>query len=598
MPTLEIPERPKKIKTPVPVLTIPWKNRIRNVADLNAESAILQYWNEIQSGGVNAGKWIKLLYDVILQGLTEHRWFFSWKRADNAIRFVERYCHHYKGKLAPQRIRLSLWERATLELIFGIVDDSVRRLFVEVFLLIGRKQGKTILCAAICTYLAYCGEYGAECYALAPKIDQSDLLFSAVEYNVHAEPELDSITKSTKYRGLFIQETNTTIKKLAFSSKKSDGYNPQFWSADEVAAWPGVAGLRQWEVMVSGTGAREEPLGIALSSGGYENDGLFDELMKRGTSFLMGNSREKHLLPILYMIDDPAKWDDLEELEKSLPGLGESVSRDFIRKEIDIAHESISKEIEFKTKYCNLKQNLSTAFLRAEVIEKAFGWRKPMEDIRNHYSVLGIDLSQSTDLTCGICVTEVDGIIWTHAHFWLPKNKLEEATKRDGIPYEIYIRKGFLSLSGEEFIDNNDVLIWCMDLVRKYKVFPLMIGYDRWGSLELVQKLNAKSFKTDTVTQGFNLSSVMDTVEGMLKEGRIRDMDDNDMLKIHFADAAQQMESNTENAHPRKKLVKISKYAHVDGMAALMDAMAMRIFKWGELGTRLTNKRDKQPAEE
>ena len=101
--------------------------------------------------------------------------------------------------------------------------------------------------------------------------------------------------------------TNTIIKKLAFTSKKSDGYNPMFYCADEVAAWPGVNGLRQWGVMVSGTGAREEPLGMAISSGGYENEGLFDELMKRGTGFLMGNSREQHILPIIYMIDDPEK---------------------------------------------------------------------------------------------------------------------------------------------------------------------------------------------------------------------------------------------------------------------------------------------------
>ncbi len=566
---------------------------------MTAESAILQYWNEIDSGGVNVGKWIRLLYEVIIQGLQDKRWFYDHRLAMNAINFIERYCHHYKGKLAPQRIKLSLWEKSSISLIFGIVDASGRRQFTEVFWLIGRKMGKTLLTAAIATYMAYAaGEYGSEVYFLAPKLDQADLCYSAAEFNVHAESELDSITKSTKYRGLVIQETNTIIRKLAFSSKRSDGFSPQFYAADEIFSWPGTNGKRQWEVMVSGTGAREEPLGMAIGSGGYEFEGIGDELMTRSTAFLMGNSREQHILPIIYMIDNPARWDDLEELEKSLPGMGESVSRDFIRKEILIAHESISKEIEFKTKYCNLKQNLSTAWLRAEVIERAFGWRKPMEEIRNHYAVVGIDLSQSTDLTCGICLTEVDGIIWTHAHFWLPKKKLEEATKRDGIPYEIYIRKGFLSLSGEEFIDNNDVLIWCMDLVRKYKVFPLMIGYDRWGSLELVQKLNAKSFKTDTVTQGFNLSSVMDTVEGMLKEGRIRDMDDNDLLKIHFADAAQQMESNTENAHPRKKLVKISKYAHVDGMAALMDAMAMRIFKWGELGTRLTNKRDKQPAEE
>ena len=556
---------------------------------MNEENAILSYYQQIQDGSITVGKWIKMLYEVIIDGLENKRWFFNQRRANAAIGFIEKYCHHYKGQLAPDRIKLSLWERATICLIFGIVDDHVRRMFVEVFLVVGRKQGKTILCAAICTYLAYCGEYGSECYALAPKIDQSDLLFSAVEYNVHAEPELESITKSTKYRGLYIQETNTTIKKLAFSSKKSDGYNPMFWSADEVAAWPGVNGLRQWEVMVSGTGAREEPLGIALSSGGYEKEGLFDELMKRGTGFLMGNSREKHLLPIIYMIDEPDKWDDLEELEKSLPGLGESVSREFIKKEIDVAHESISKEIEFKTKYCNLQQNLSTAFLKAEDINKGFGWRRQLSEWRNFYCVGGIDLSQTTDLTSACVVIEEEGILWVHSHFWLPANRLEEATKRDKIPYEIYLRKGFLSLSGEEFINNDDVLHWFMDLVKQYRLFPLKLGVDRWSAQDLVQKLKQKSFHTEMVTQGFNLSGVMDTFEGLLREGRIRDMDDNDLLKIHLADAAQQQESSTQYAHPRKKLVKISKNAHVDGMAALLDALAMRQFKWTELGKRLLN---------
>ena len=566
---------------------------------MTADNAILQYWNEINSGGINAGKWIKLLYEVILQGLQDKRWFYDERLAANAVRFIARYCHHYKGKLAPRRIELSLWEEAAIRLMFGIVDSTGKRQFREVFWLIGRKMGKTILAAGIATYMGYAaGEFGSEVYFLAPKLEQSDLCYSALEFNVHAEPELDSITHSTKYRGLMINETNTMIRKLAFTSKKSDGYNPMFYCADEVAAWPGVAGLRQWEVMASGTGAREEPLGMAISSGGYENDGLFDELMKRGTGFLMGNSREQRILPLLYMIDDPEKWDDLEELEKSLPGMGVSVSREFIENEITIAHESVSKEIEFKTKYCNLKQNLSTAWLKAEDINKAFGWRKPMEEIRGHYCVSGLDLSQTTDLTCACIITEVEGILWVHAHFWLPRKRLEEATKRDGVPYEIYIRKGFLSLSGEEFINYDDVLQWYMDLIRVYKVYPLIVGYDRWSARETVQELEKKHFHTDSVMQGFNLSSVADTFEGMLREGKIRDMDDNDLLKIHMADAAQKMESNTDYAHPRKMLVKISSKAHVDGMAAMLDGMAMRQFKWAELGSRLENKGKQQKAEE
>ena len=573
------------------------KTRMRTVADLNAESAILQYWNEIITGGINAGKWIRLLFEVILQGLTDHRWFWSQKLADNALNFIERYCHHYKGKLAPQRIKLSLWERAVISLIFGIVDAQARRQFAEVLLVIGRKMGKTLLVAAIATYMAYAaGEYGSEIFFLAPKSDLADLCYSALEYNVHAEPELEEITQSTKYRGLVIQETNTIIKKLAFSSKKSDGYSPMFYAADEGASWPGVAGIRQWEVMVSGTGAREEPLGMLFSSGGYENDGIFDEMMKRGTGFLMGHTGEEHLLPIIFMIDDPEKWDDLEELEKSLPGMGESVSREFIQREITTAHASIPKEIEFKTKYCNLKQNLSTAWLRAEDINKMFGWRKPMEELRGKYVVGGLDLSQVIDLTAAGFICEIDGILWTKAHFWLPKNRLEEATKRDGIPYEIYIRKGFLSLSGEEHVDYTDVLHWFMDLIKVYKIYPLMTGYDRWSAMELIQAMTAKHFQCDSVSQGFNLSNVSDTFEGLMREGKIRDMDDNDLLKIHLADSAMKMENAAERAHPRKMLVKISNKAHVDGTAMLLDAMAMRVFNWDKLGSRLVNRRRQKTA--
>ena len=554
------------------------------------ENAITAYWEEIQTGGVTVGKWIRQLYEVIIKGLDEGRWFYNDRLAQNAIGFIQRYCHHYKGVLAPRRIKLSLWQKAAISLIFGIVDESGKRQFREVFWVVGRKQGKTLLAAAIATYMGYAaGEYGSEIYFLAPKIDQADLCYSALEYNVHAEPELDAITRSTKYRGLMINETNTTIKKLAFSSKRSDGYSPQFFCADEVAAWPGLNGKRQWEVMVSGTGAREEPLGMAISSGGYENEGLFDELMKRGTAFLMENSREQHILPILYMVDDAEKWKDIEELRKSLPGMGESVSEEFIRKEIETAEESISKEIEIKVKYANLKQSLQTCWLRAEDIEKAFGHRKALEAISGHYCVGGLDLSQSVDLTSACIVCEVDGVLWTHSHFWLPNQRLEEAMKRDNLPYDIYIKKGFLSLSGEEFVNTDDVLLWFMNLVKQYKIYPLIIGFDRWSAQELVQKLQQKSFHCESVTQGYNLSNVSDTFEGMLREGRIRDMDDNDLLKVHMADAAQQMESNTEYAHPRKKLVKISATAHVDGMAALLDAMAMRQFKWAELGKRLTN---------
>ena len=560
-------------------------------------SAILEYWKAIRNGSETVGKWILLLYEVILQGISDNRWFYDHRLAMNAVGFIERYCHHYKGKLAPRRIRLSLWERSSISLMFGIVDNTGKRQFREIFWLIGRKMGKSLLSGGIGTYFAYAaGEFGSEIYFLAPKLDQSDLCYSALEFNVRAEPELDAITRSTKYRGLVIQETNTIVKKLAFTSKKSDGYNPMFFSADEIASWQGLPGLRQWEVMTSGWGARGEPMGLGISSGGYENEGIFDELMKRGTSFLNGTGREERLLPILYMIDDPEKWNDLHELRKSLPGLGESVGEDFIRDEIAIAEGSASKKTEFLTKYCNLKQNASIAWLRAEDVRKAFGYNLRLEDFRNHYALAGIDLSQTIDLTSACVLIEREGIIWVFSHFWLPGSRLQEATDRDKVPYQAYIDRGFLSLSGEEFIDYHDVFNWFQRLVREYKIYPLQVGYDRYTAQYLVQDMQKASFHMESVFQGFNLTGIEDNFEGMLREGRIRCANDNDLLKIHMMDAAQQFENGT-SAHARKKLVKVSKASHVDGVAAILDALCMRQNHWAEMGTRLQNVGKGQPGQ-
>ena len=581
---------------------------------MNDENAILAYYQGIKDGSIVAGKWIRMLYELIIDGLESRRWFFDQRKATNCIRFMEKFCHHNKGPLAPQRLKLSLWERASMSLTFGIVDGDGIRQFTEELLVVGRKQGKTLIAGGTGNYMAYAaGEYGSEIYYMAPKLDQADLCFSAFQFNVDKEPDLAKRTKSTKSRGLFIKESNTTIKKLPFSDRKSDGYNPMLYVADEVASWPGDRGLKQWEVMASGTGARREPLGLAISSAGYENDGIFDELFRRGTSFLMGNSREEHLLPILYVIDDVEKWDDINELRKSLPGLGESVSVKFILKEIETARESISKKTEFLTKYCNIKQNSSMAWISTETVRRSFNigdkyghdpelnaWQDAkraegkiteagnaltLEDFRDCYALAGIDLSQTTDLTACTLLIQRGGIIYYFVRFFLPREKIEEATTRDGLPYRKYIERGFLMESGDNYVDYNDCFNWFRSLIEEYKIYVLQIGIDRYCAQYLQADLEGYGFHCDTVYQGTNLTGVINTVEGMLKDGKLQSAEDNDLMKVHLLDAALKTEAESN----RKKLIKISKNAHVDGVAALLDAMCMRATKWDELQSQLEN---------
>lgn len=555
------------------------------------ENAILEYWRAINAGEINAGKWIKLLYEVILEGLTEKRWFFNPVKAWNAVAFIERFCHHFKGKLAPGRIKLELWQRASISLIFGVVDARGRRQFREVAWYIGRKMGKSLIAAGIMQYIAFAaGEFGSEIYFLATKVDQADLSYSAFEFNCNHEPVLGKRIRSTK-RGLVIEETNTLIKRLPFSDKTLDGLNPMAFLGDEASSWTAKKGLAVWEVMMSGTGAREEPLGMAISSGGYISEGIYDELFARGTAFLNGNSREQHILPIFYMIDDLEKWNDLDELRKSLPGLGVSVSEEFIKSEIDIAEGSLSKKTEFLTKYANIKQNPTVSWLTAAEVNGCFGENAyTLEDFRHCYALTGIDLSITTDLTASVVLIERGGVVYFFAQFYMPKNVVDKAADRDQIPYRKYIEQGYLIESGENQVDYHDCEKWYERLEREYEIIPLKNGYDRYTAGYLVQDLEADGHEMESVTQGPNLTGVIVDVEGMIRDRKLQSANQNGLMKIHMADSALKLDTISK----RRQLVKIKEDAtvHIDGMAALLDAMCMRRNYYNELENLLRNERE------
>lgn len=549
---------------------------------------IEQYAKGIQSGEIVAGKWIKLWYEIVLQNLLDRTYFYDEKRASEVINFLERYCHHHEGPLAPGLLKLSLWQKAMISVIYGIVDDTGRRQFREIVAVMGRKQGKTALLSGLsCHHLFKGGGYGSRVYIGAPKLDQARLCYDGIYQTIRKEPTMEKLTKKRR-TDLYIPSSNSSAQPIAFSARKSDGLNISMGILDEFAAFAGEPGLRMAEVFKSSQGARQEPLMFYSSTANFIDEGLYDEVIKRCTAVLQGTSKERRLAPFLYMIDDVEKWNDMSELHKAMPNLGVSVAEDYIREEIAVAEGSLSKKAEFITKYCNVKQNSSLAWFATKDIAKIFGSSLRLEDFRECYCVGGIDLSQTTDLTACCIIIEKDGILWVFCKFFLPADKIEEATARDRVPYGIMIQRGLLTVSGESVINTRDCYDWFVSLIRDYHIYPLSVGYDRYTADYLVQDMQTFGFHMDSVFQGYNLTGIENDLEGLVKTGTIRCADDNDLLKLHFKDAAQQIEAGT-SAHSRKKLVKISKNAHVDGVAAILDALCMRSTHWAELKQRLEN---------
>lgn len=545
---------------------------------------IYTYYQQIKDGTIIVGRWIRLWYEIIIDGIESKKWTYDAKAANHAIDFIERYCRHHEGKFAPNLIKLELWQKAFLAVVFGIMDKSGKRQFQEIVLVIGRKNGKTLLAAAIAAYCAFKdGEYGGRIYFTAPKLQQASLCFDAFYQMIRKEPALDKRARKRR-SDVYIEYSNTAIQPLPFSSKTSDGLNISMAVADEISSWRGDAGMKFYDVLKSSVGAREQPIILSISTAGYVSDGIFDEIIKRSTRVILGDSRETRLAPFLYTIDDQDLWNDINELAKANPNMGVSVSVNYFLEEIAIAEGSLSKRAEFLTKYCNIKQNSSLAWLSTKTVGAASGEPLRLEDFRECYAVGGIDLSQTRDLTAAVIVIEKSGELYVFAKFWLPAEKIDEATERDGVPYNIMIQRGLLEPSGDNFVDYHGCFEWFRMMIEQYHIYPLKVGYDRYSAQYLIQDMKAYGFQCDDVFQGENLYGVIQETEGLLEDGKIH-IGDNDLLKMHLLNSAIKM----SNERGRGKLVKVHPSLHIDGTAALLDAMTVRQ-KWaGEIGPQLRN---------
>jgi len=576
---------------------------------MSEDNYIYSYYQAIKSGKIIVGKWILKIYEYIIKGLENKDFFYDQKKGNGAVDWIEAHCYHTEGALAPGNFKLELWQKAMVSAIFGIVDENGLRQFREVLLVIGRKNGKSILASSIAKYVWMVeGGYGAKIYTIAPKLDQADIIYNNIWQQVVVDPDYKELQKRLdELRGkrqgdaharrfieemprhrqsdLYLPINNGTVKKIAFSSKRSDGFNPSLTICDEIGSgWVGDQGIKQYSVMKSGMGARQESLLLSLSTAGYLNDGIFDELMKRSTRFLLGDSKERKLLPFLYIIDDPDKWNDVNELRKSNPNLGVSIPVDYMLEEIAVAEGSLAQKSEFMCKYCNLKQNSSLAWLDAQEVEKCCGEPLRLEDFRSSYAVVGIDLSQSVDLTAVSCLIKKNGKYHIFTQFFMPSEKIEEATARDGVPYMAYVKRGFLTLSGENFVDYHDCYKWITDLVEKYEIYPLKVGYDRYSAQYLIQDLKGAGFHCDDVYQGDNLWGILQEMQARILSGEIC-IGDNDLLKAHFLNSAIKM----NNDRGRGRLIKVHPTAHIDGVASITDGFAMVSKYHDEIGERLEN---------
>nr|WP_269479241.1 terminase large subunit [Brochothrix campestris] len=255
------------------------------------ESSIYLYWKTFkQNGGTEiVSKKIYRTYRKLVKDLhdVEGEYYYSHDRAQHVIDFIEKYCKHSKGKMGGKPIVLELWEKAMLASIFGFIDIEGNRKYQRAILIIGKKNGKSLIASAVALYLQVAdGEPGAEIYAVATKKDQAKIIWNESRSMVRKSPALRKRIK-TKVAEISSEEFNDGVyKPLASDSDTLDGLNVHGALMDEFHQWK--HGRPLYDIIVDGIAAREQPLIFMTSTAGVIREDIYDEIYDEAEMTISG----------------------------------------------------------------------------------------------------------------------------------------------------------------------------------------------------------------------------------------------------------------------------------------------------------------------
>jgi phage terminase large subunit-like protein len=536
---------------------------------------ILEYWEQIQTGKTLVPKKVYQQYEEIVRWIKDDgykEWFYSPERANHVIEFAENYCCHSKGKMAGKKVVLELWEKAYLAATYGFIDIEGNRKHQRVVLIVGKKNGKSLLDSIMGLYgLVGDNEGGPEIYAVATKRDQAKIVWQESKRMVKKSPALRKRIKTLSYD--IISEFNDGIfKALASDADSLDGLNIHVVIMDEWHQWKNGRAL--YDIMADGITAREQPLIIMTSTAGTIREDIFDEIYEEAeiqfNNMKLGNEVDDRTLFFIYELDKKEEWRDANNWVKANPGLGTIKKLRALQDKAKRVAENPKLEKNFVCKEFNIRETSHESWLSFEQLNNTATF--DIEKLKPRYCVAGIDLGATTDLTCATIIFRVpdDPILYVKQMYWLPEDLLEKRVQEDKIPYSTWLEMSLLRTSPGNKVNYKHVTEWFLEVQNEMDIYIYKIGYDNWSSTYLVDELkqNFGESVPEAVIQGAKtFSSPMKRFEADLEAKKIN-YNNNPILKWNLSNAAIKTDRNdnialVKTSNPRRR---------IDGVASLLDA--------------------------
>lgn len=438
------------------------------------------------------------------------KFYFSEPDAQHVLN-VFGHLQFSQGRWRGKPFELLDWQTFVLWLAYGWrrVDNDQRR-FNKVYIKVARKNGKTEFLAGIGIYGQYFDreEKDAQVYWFATKKDQATIGFdrqkAMTEQLIRKSPGFAMKARVMQYR-IRGRDDNSFTAYLGQDSKGEDGLSPFYGLCDEYHAHP-TDGMMH--VIESGMGSRVSPMMWIITTAGVLPDGPCARFEKICKQVLDGLVESDDVLPVIFDLDPADDWQDEKNWGKPNPGLGASVSIDFLRAEYRKAMtEGVAKQMNFQTKNLNIWQKSVVAWVKAE------DWRANtdgltradiMERMKARLCFGGLDLASTKDLcTLALAFPPLEeGEPWYLLQWsWAPEETIDRRSRLDAVPYLQWVNDGYLITTPGNVTDYAYIKNKVLEVQELFDLHS--VGFDRASSYKLIPELIDEGVEMQPFGQGY-----------------------------------------------------------------------------------------------
>lgn len=429
--------------------------------------------------------------------------------------FFEHLLTHSKGELAGKPFTLSDWQwRDIIKPMFGRINPDGTRQIRTSYIEIPRKNGKSTIAAGIAIYMLFGdGEPGAEVVCAAADRDQASIVFDIAAQMVRNSSILSSLC--TVLRKEIVTKDGRRLRAISADAHTKHGMSCSGIIFDEVHC---QKDRELWDTLTTSTGARRNPLTVAISTAGYDRDSLCYELHTYAKGVRDGVIDDPTFLPVLYGAPDDADWTSEATWRMANPGYGVSVRPEYFIQAVTEARASPLREQAFRRLHLNQWTESSTRWLS---MEKWDTCKAEMPNLDGRQCWAGLDLSATTDLSALVLAFPIDDTVWLMPFAWVPKAALKERERRNKQRLDTWALQGHIEQIDGEVIDYARIREKLHELSKRYQIRDIAI--DMWNAAALAQQLQADGMNVVAFRQGYaTMSPACKDFEALMLRGQLR----------------------------------------------------------------------------